>query len=1169
MPPRRKRDVSQKSKRRSGSSSKSNKKQRVEPVPGTNGVFWEIERVKDFRIRTIKPSSRKGSGKKETSVIEFLVQWKGSFDDTWEPAECLCDSALAEARQLLSDADAQKLGLESLDDDDGTSSNNDDDDEAYKPVQRVKFSDDDEGIDGVNEDDDEIDEEEDVEGFWEIEKIKAFRTSSKGHLQFRVQWKGPYSDTWEPKENLSEVALMEAMALVERSTIDVDVESMDESDGNDDGISSPVHEKKKSKSNEMDDTHFEWNDASYITYLPIERIDVSDPKCRSRVTTARLMGIPVVLTGHVGWAQFARRWLVPMTTDESITISSESASPTASAMNKGDSGCSPENVAPVIDPATDSLNTQDCATINTEINSVSRLASSCADNGDSECAPLGIAAAIDTATESIELKDCATIRTEMNTQTASSTMDNGDSGSFPVNTAAAIDTATDSVELSDRTEMNDDVAENNRVQQDERTGVVSHNNDGVELHDRMQEGEQSVNHTSASLDLAIDAAHSTSVQATLQNPALDHSVAPNSENGYPEPEADTGDSPAENQRLTAASPETDRCEANGTESTKIDVPLEDVSLLDLSLPHKVDVQKMTDDIGDELVPILRKNYDESEPIKQHLTVRRFLRDCWPHSITEGDNRDSEEGQKEAALPKKVPRASLYMHQWLFTASETAVPKLCGEGKCAPLPNAILGEDLLRYWYNKERCNGDSPYQYLFMGNTGTMSKLHKDSGGYLISIAPIVGQKEVVLVHRDDASSLYDLYAKLDRPDLHFYPMLYSTRAWKSIVNPGEILIMPQGTYHQCRNVTPCLSYHRFHLDTVNLKAFYESMSEKDCKDHFEILWNVATELFSTVDAFVYDLRSHPIRPPEIPERIHSAVANLRILHKICRAVAMDFEKASDRENASEWNKLVSDVESTLHDFRYRRRDHIPNFRACHDRRDPSKRHAPDATFPEATKSRSSRKRHMASVAAEPKGRKEALATDLEFTDRDDDGNNSETCATQQASSSVILDYNTNRTLDDNQAPSSISQKACEQEIPSAELPSNEDLGAGYANARQPRGSTTDQLVAQSDEMNQTPLATQGEKTLDPHVAPEREVEAEEHEASVPKEPLTIVPIYDMESQSASGNDVEADLHEMQTQPDWQSTFGSYPDDENAGLGDPAQSTCDASIVILAQVQDA
>ena len=43
---------------------------------------------------------------------------------------------------------------------------------------------------------------------------------------------------------------------------------------------------------------------------------------------------------------------------------------------------------------------------------------------------------------------------------------------------------------------------------------------------------------------------------------------------------------------------------------------------------------------------------------------------------------------------------------------------------------------------------ENPYQYLFMGEEGTMSKMHKDDGGLEITIAPIIGKKECILVHR-------------------------------------------------------------------------------------------------------------------------------------------------------------------------------------------------------------------------------------------------------------------------------------------------------------------------------------------------------------------------------------------------------------------------------------
>jgi hypothetical protein len=216
-------------------------------------------------------------------------------------------------------------------------------------------------------------------------------------------------------------------------------------------------------------------------------------------------------------------------------------------------------------------------------------------------------------------------------------------------------------------------------------------------------------------------------------------------------------------------------------------PAQDNEDLDLTLRHEVDVHRMIADIGTESVPILRKNYDESNPIEKEIYASTFLEKCWP---AQGSTSQS----------------SLYLHQWQFPSSGTASPKLCGEGRCVPFPNEILGEDMLQFWLDKN----ENPYQYIFMGGDGTMSKLHRDTGGLDIFIAPIVGEKECVLVHRADGDDcMYKLEAKLDRIDLHRFPMMRFARVWKTVVCPGEVLFMPQGTYHQCRNVTACLSYSR------------------------------------------------------------------------------------------------------------------------------------------------------------------------------------------------------------------------------------------------------------------------------------------------------------------------------------------------------------------------
>ena len=228
-------------------------------------------------------------------------------------------------------------------------------------------------------------------------------------------------------------------------------------------------------------------------------------------------------------------------------------------------------------------------------------------------------------------------------------------------------------------------------------------------------------------------------------------------------------------------------------------PRQDEKPLDLSVPQQVDVDRMIHDIGDEEVPILKKNYNEYKPIAGKLLANTFIENCWPK-----DGKIL--GDSEKTGPQTHAHM-LYLHQWQFPLSETAKGNLCGRGRSVPLPNDIMGEDLLKFYLEDLQ---DNPFQYIFMGHEGTMSKLHSDNGGLEVSIAPIVGEKECVLVHRSDGENcLYDLDAKIDDINLQKFPMLAFARVWKTVVRPGEIIWMPHGTFHQCRNNTPCLSYSR------------------------------------------------------------------------------------------------------------------------------------------------------------------------------------------------------------------------------------------------------------------------------------------------------------------------------------------------------------------------
>ena len=376
------------------------------------------------------------------------------------------------------------------------------------------------------------------------------------------------------------------------------------------------------------------------------------------------------------------------------------------------------------------------------------------------------------------------------------------------------------------------------------------------------------------------------------------------------------------------------CDTDNDQTTKFSK--EGEYNLDLSSgKYELDTTKMMKDIGNEDVPVIKRNYNDVKPIHGNVPFAKFLAECWPS--TENEDEDEHEDTKKKCSSK------FYLHQWQFPLSETAGGKLCHQ--CNPLPSGILGEDLLKYWLDLPQCKLDSPLQYIFMGREDTHSRLHKDAGGLEISIAPIIGQKECILVHRDDSHCLYHLTASLDEIDLRRFPLLSQARVYKTVIKPGEILLMPSGTYHQCRNLTPCLSYSRFHLDTVNLLQFAMSMFNGDAPEmeHRDVLWNLASALIKKVDNFVDEVQDRVHAQQDVTgvvtDDTRETVETLITLRNFIREVARRDEikqivKGPGSKSKEELNPelhdfglLAADIDLCLHDYRYRESKVIPTLK--------------------------------------------------------------------------------------------------------------------------------------------------------------------------------------------------------------------------------------------------
>ncbi|KAG5185199.1 hypothetical protein JKP88DRAFT_354246 [Tribonema minus] len=269
--------------------------------------------------------------------------------------------------------------------------------------------------------------------------------------------------------------------------------------------------------------------------------------------------------------------------------------------------------------------------------------------------------------------------------------------------------------------------------------------------------------------------------------------------------------------------------------------------------QELDVDRFYSQLGDADVPVVERNHDFNQPLSRTMKLRDFVHEAW--------QRDS---------------PGLYLHQWQFPASPALARALTSQPG-AHVHSPALGVDLLDHCRHSGKGSGSSggggggradvqqqqphalpnPLQYLFMGAASTRTRLHFDDGGLAITIMPIVGKKECWLVHRDDgdkvANGAVDVAngeVDVRAPDLHRFPRFAAARVWHAVLKPGQVLVMPHGTWHACRNATPCLSYTRLHLDEVNLQAFGDALIRGESPEVCDkrLLWNAAEWLISQVD---------------------------------------------------------------------------------------------------------------------------------------------------------------------------------------------------------------------------------------------------------------------------------------------------------------------------------
>eukprot|EP00658_Telonema_sp_P-2_P030681 TRINITY_DN23130_c0_g2_i1.p1 TRINITY_DN23130_c0_g2~~TRINITY_DN23130_c0_g2_i1.p1 ORF type:complete len:184 (+),score=30.16 TRINITY_DN23130_c0_g2_i1:73-624(+) len=125
----------------------------------------------------------------------------------------------------------------------------------------------------------------------------------------------------------------------------------------------------------------------------------------------------------------------------------------------------------------------------------------------------------------------------------------------------------------------------------------------------------------------------------------------------------------------------------------------------------------------------------------------------------------------------------------------------------------------------------SAWPSLFLGGNQTGAGIHMDAWGTHYWMLQITGQKEWLVYPKADLAALYYNpfngrfgVKGLEQPNYDQFPLLRWTQPWKIVLQPGELLLLPQGSPHAVRNLGLVLSIAGNYVDEINYDVLVEEV---------------------------------------------------------------------------------------------------------------------------------------------------------------------------------------------------------------------------------------------------------------------------------------------------------------------------------------------------------
>lgn len=148
------------------------------------------------------------------------------------------------------------------------------------------------------------------------------------------------------------------------------------------------------------------------------------------------------------------------------------------------------------------------------------------------------------------------------------------------------------------------------------------------------------------------------------------------------------------------------------------------------------------------------------------------------------------------------------------------PELLCDFSPPPVVDCIYANSkgTLYEWYVRE-------FGVILIGSSGTVTSLHADLFGTHNWLAQICGSKHWLLFAPGDADNVVCGKVDLLHPEALTAPNLRNAQPYETVLEPGEVIFVPQGWYHHVVSLSPSISISFNFVNQTNLLAHILGMS--------------------------------------------------------------------------------------------------------------------------------------------------------------------------------------------------------------------------------------------------------------------------------------------------------------------------------------------------------